>query len=270
MTPLKLTRVLEVLDGIAPLTAASGWDNVGLLVEPSLDANAHRIMLCIDLTEAVLAEALDAQVELIVAYHPPIFGGVKRLSQSSPIQRSLMRAIGAGIAIYSPHTALDAAVGGVCDWLGQALGPLSASTPLECEGEDPAVGAGRIATLPSARSLSSVCADLKAHLGITHLRVARHARHQGDAPTIRTVALCPGAGGGLFEGVRSADLFLTGEMRHHDVLARVAEGAAVVLTDHSHSERGYLPVLRDRLEAALGGAADILVSRADAEPLEVL
>jgi dinuclear metal center YbgI/SA1388 family protein len=270
MTARSLSAVVDALERIAPLSGASSWDNVGLLVEPMLDASAGRILLCIDLTEAVLDEAIAQRAELIVAYHPPLFGGVKRLTQSSALQRSLLRSVSAGIAIYSPHTALDAAVGGVCDWLGEGLGELSASVPIECGAEDPTVGAGRLATLTTPASLPSLVRDLKTHLGITHLRVARHERHAGEHATIRAVALCPGAGGGLFERVETADLFLTGEMRHHDVLARVAQGAAVILTDHSHSERGYLPVLRDRLEGLLDGAAHVMISSADTEPLEVL
>jgi dinuclear metal center YbgI/SA1388 family protein len=270
MAKVTLRAATNALERIAPLSNASSWDNVGLLVEPIPEAMAARILLCIDLTEAVLDEAIARKVDLLVAYHPPLFGGVKRLTQSVTLQRSLLRSISHGIAIYSPHTALDAAAGGVCDWLGDGLGALTASTPLERGADDPTVGAGRLVTLASPATLAMLTARIKAHLGITHLRVARHARHRDEDATIQTIALCPGAGGGLFEAVQSADCFLTGEMRHHDVLARVAQGAAVIVTDHTHSERGYLPVLRDRLSALLDGAAEVMVSTADVEPLEVL
>ncbi|MGB0589242.1 MAG: Nif3-like dinuclear metal center hexameric protein [Myxococcota bacterium] len=270
MASFSLPRVVGAIEEIAPPSYASSWDNVGLLIEPPSEASVARIILCIDLTEGVLDEAKAQRADLIVAYHPPIFGGLKRLTQSVALHRSLMRAIAEGIAIYSPHTALDAAEGGVCDWLAQGLGAWEQTTPLEPNAENGAVGVGRLVSLASPTSLVEIAASVKAHLGLQHLRVARHERHQGQGATIRTVALCPGAGGGLFEGVQSADLFLTGEMSHHDILARVAQGASVILTDHSHSERGYLPVFRERLASLLGDGVDISVSVADIEPLEVL
>jgi putative NIF3 family GTP cyclohydrolase 1 type 2 len=73
----------------------------------------------------------------------------------------------------------------------------------------------------------------------------------------------------LFTKVRFTDLLITGEMRHHDVLAKVASGAAVVLTDHTNTERGYLPILARRLERGLSGVT-VVVSRCDVDPLRVV
>jgi putative NIF3 family GTP cyclohydrolase 1 type 2 len=66
------------------------------------------------------------------------------------------------------------------------------------------------------------------------------------------------------------DLCLTGELRHHDVMARVHNGTSVILSDHTHSERGYLPLLANRLQTALGGAIEALVSQSDDDPLSVV
>ena len=259
MSTLTLARALEALESLAPLSFASDWDNVGLLVEPLADASAERVLLCIDLTEAVLREALEFDAQLIIAYHPPVFGGLRRLSQGVPLQRSLLGAIRHGIAIYSPHTALDAAQGGVCDWLAEGLGELEASRPIEPIGlgDEARVGAGRIVTLKVPIGLSELVGRIKAHLDLAYLRVACHPRHDALGATVRTIALCPGAGGSLFAQVDEVDVLLTGEMRHHDILERTAAGAAVILSDHSNSERGYLSVLSERLKTALGEGVDI-------------
>jgi dinuclear metal center YbgI/SA1388 family protein len=264
--------VVDALESLAPLSGAASWDNVGLLVEPVPEASVGRVLLCIDLSESVMDEALSDGAELVVAYHPPIFTGARRLTQAVPLQRSILRAVRGGIAIHSPHTALDAAAGGVCDWLSSGLGPLASSRPIEPLSPplDSNLGGGRLVTLAEPASLGTLTGRIKRHLGLTHLRSASHPRHEGDQATVRSVAVCPGSGGGLFEGVASADLFVTGEMQHHDVLARVAMGSAVVLTDHSNSERGYLPILRERLADALGPGVEVRVSTADAEPLRVV
>jgi putative NIF3 family GTP cyclohydrolase 1 type 2 len=112
-------------------------------------------------------------------------------------------------------------------------------------------------------------ARLKAHLGVATLRVATSGPHSAGTPIAR-IAVCAGAGGSLFEKVRSADLFVTGEMRHHDVLGKLGQGSSVLLSEHTHTERGFLPSFARRLEAAADGALQVLVSQVDADPLRTL
>lgn len=110
----------KAMDLIAPPTLAEPWDNVGLLIGERT-APLKRVLLCIDLRETVLAEAVKANAEAIVAYHPPIFHPLKSITDQTPQGRLLLGVIAAGIAVYSPHTAADAAVGGVNDWLASAF-----------------------------------------------------------------------------------------------------------------------------------------------------
>jgi dinuclear metal center YbgI/SA1388 family protein len=131
-----LSEVLALLERLAPLNLAEEWDNVGLLLEPSAAAlrPIERVLLCIDLSERVLDEALVASADFLIAYHPPLFRAVKRLRASVAEERVLLRALEAGVAVYSPHTALDAAAGGVNDWLASAFGagrsrPQAGDTP---------------------------------------------------------------------------------------------------------------------------------------------
>lgn len=105
----------RVLESIAPTSLAQSWDNVGLLVGDRA-AHCRRVLLCIDLTPAVLTEGTRWRCNLVVAYHPPLFQPVTRvLAASKGTDAIVHRAIAAGIAIYSPHTALDAADGGTND-----------------------------------------------------------------------------------------------------------------------------------------------------------
>lgn len=256
----------EALEKIVPLRLAGEWDNVGLLIEGPSDRQVRRVLLTIDYTEGVLAEAVSKNVDLVIAYHPPIFGGVKRLIRSNPGTRLLLETIEAGLTIWSPHTALDAMEGGVCDWLGALLGEHSKSRPIEASESDPSLGAGRTITLASPLSLGDVQRCLSDALGLRGLRVAAPT-DEGDAKRIKTVALCPGAGGTLFQKVHPRDLFLTGEMRHHDVLGRVAQGSAVILTEHTNSERGYLPSFAKKVSEELG--IEALVAESDKDPLSI-
>ncbi len=260
---MTLKDLVAALQHIAPLELAADWDNVGLLVEPApRPVEIGTVLLTIDLTEAVLAEAGFIGAGLVVAYHPPIFGGLKRLTRRSAGERVVLDAVRAGIAVYAPHTALDAAPDGMNDWLAAAVGP-GARRPIE-PAAAPGAGMGRFVDLDAPAPLAEVIARVKAHLGMTHVRVAAPE----PARTVRTAAVCAGAGGAVFEAVRDVDLLLTGEMRHHDVLARVARGTAVILCDHTNTERGYLPSLAARLAASTG--VTVHVSKVDRDPLAVV
>ncbi len=265
--PLTSKVVLAELEAMAPLRLAESWDNVGLLVDPHEgEAPCERLLLTVDLTWPVFEEAVRQRSDLIVAYHPVIFRGVQRLRAQAPAERVIVAALRQGVIVYSPHTALDAVSGGMTDWLAVALGE-GATRPIVPTAEDPAAGQGRLVELAEPLALDAAVSSIKAHLGLAHLRLASASRHAEGAP-IRTLAVCPGAGGSVFEKVGDVDLLLTGELRHHDVLARAARGTSVVLCDHTNTERGFLPIFAERVRQRLPGL-EVLVSSADRDPLVV-
>lgn len=253
-------ELAERLETIAPLRLAGSWDNVGLLLEGTREV--RRVGVTIDLTWPVMEELLDADVDAILCYHPPIFSGLKRLVRSVPRSRTLLEVLRRGVHVYAPHSALDAARDGMADWLLRPFGELVEVRPIEPDGEDPTLGAGRIATLATPGPLRQWIGGVRRHLGLEHVRVAGD-----DGCLVRSVAVCPGAGGSLFQGVR-ADLLLTGEMRHHDVLEQVERGGAVMLTDHTNTERGFLAIYAERVREVCG--VDVVVSVRDQDPLRVV
>jgi dinuclear metal center YbgI/SA1388 family protein len=272
---LPIAQVLRLLGERAPLALAESWDNVGLLIEPSASTGeVSRALLTIDLDLDVLEEASAAGVELIVAYHPPIFGGLKRLRASEPAERVVVEAIRRGLFVYSPHTALDATAGGMTDWLARALGPgtmraIVPSVLAPVNAGDAPTGAGRIVRLEQPLRLDTALLAIKAHLGLARVRVAEAERHRAGSDLVETFAVCPGAGGSVFEKLGEVDLLLTGEMRHHDIAARARRGTSVVVCDHTNTERGYLPVFAAELRQLLEGV-EVLVSERDREPLRIV
>lgn len=267
----KLSEVLAALERLAPLRYAEAWDNVGLLLEPVPVASAAPVssaLLTIELTGEVVAEAETLGATLIVAYHPPIFKGLKRLRAGDPAESCLLRCLAGGISIYSPHTALDAAPEGVNSWLLDAFGE-GERAPCVPHPLDPRYGSGRALTLTRPLTLSEALPRIKQQLGVAQLRVAASAAHAAGTP-IRTIAACAGAGGSVFEKLPHFDLFLTGEMRHHDVRERALAGSSVVLSEHTHTERGFLRVLAERLALETAGAVTFHVSRCDRDPLSLL
>lgn len=133
---MHLKTILAALQEIAPLAYAESWDNVGLLTgDPGQEI--RRIFLTIDYTPDVADEARNLNCDLIIAYHPPLFAAVKRITTDGP-SSLIYDAIRRGVAIYSPHTAWDVADGGTNDLLADALGlaqrlPLRMITPADAD-----------------------------------------------------------------------------------------------------------------------------------------
>ncbi|RXK41365.1 YbgI/family dinuclear metal center protein [Tremella mesenterica] len=268
--------VKQVWERIAPLQLAErAWDNVGIIMEAPGPNHRHRqVLLTIDLTTAVCNEALALpSCSVVVSYHPPIFRALKSMTMSDPLQASLLRLAARGISVFSPHTSLDATPKGINKWLLKPFtpyistsGPITPSDPVEgFEG----AGQGGQATFDRALPLTEAISLVKSHLGLSHLQVAS----PNPQKNIESIAVCAGSGGSVLRGV-SADLLLTGEMSHHEVLAAIAKGQTVILCNHTNTERPFLSqVLRGWLESELNSfdpGWEVIVSSEDHDPLQII
>jgi len=256
---MRLQEITAALESIAPLEHAESWDNVGLLCGDR-DAEVRSALLAIDATLEVVAEAADAGCGLIIAYHPVIFEGLKRVVKGQPAFEAVRRCI----AIYSPHTALDVAAGGTNDVLADAVSmqnraPLRTSVRARERGTGE--GIGRVGDI-ARTDRRAVVEQLKRALGVEAALVAGPL----DAPASR-VAVCAGAGGDLLSAALAerADIFVTGELRHHDALRAASRGLTVIALRHSATERCALPALADRLRAMLT-RLEVRISETDRDP----
>jgi dinuclear metal center YbgI/SA1388 family protein len=165
---LFLDRVVGLLEEVAPLRHAESWDNVGLLLAPLGDRldetrppSVRRALFCVDLTDAVLDETLAGSFDLVVAYHPPLFRPIQRLRPAVPGERRMIALARAGVAVYSPHTALDAAPNGVNDWLASGLGPGEVRPLVQAEALEPALEL-KLVTFVPGEHVDRVAAALSA------------------------------------------------------------------------------------------------------------
>ncbi|OMJ19838.1 Protein NIF3-like protein [Smittium culicis] len=278
-----LTRVTSFMERFAPLKLASGsWDNVGLLLEaPSPRLNANTVFLTIDLTQETLTEALSNEsVGVIIAYHPPIFTGWKSLVMSDYKKSLILRAAVAGVSVYSPHTALDSCRLGINNWLANILGP-GKSTPITSYDtadlvDQEGAGEGRVLVLDTPITLSELIKKSKLALNLNNIRVARSPIHlkadTENSNLISKIAICAGSGYSVIKSV-PADLFFTGEMSHHDMLAATSASISCILAEHSNSERGFLPILKGYMSQALNNSSDstvnVIVSTHDKDPVSI-
>lgn len=129
-------------------------------------------------------------------------------------------------------------------------------------------GQGRHVVLDEPISIAVALQRMKKHLGLPYLRLALGNQKTLDS-AVKSVAVCAGSGASVLQGVK-ADLYITGEMSHHEVLDAVSKGTSVILSEHSNSERGFLSVFKERLSAHLPESVTIIISQKDKDPLQVM
>lgn len=228
-----------------------------------------RVLLTIDLTQSVADEAINKKANVIMAYHPFIFRGLKSITTNDPQQKSLLKLIQNNISVYCPHTAVDSANGGVNDFLADGITKgfkevnREAIEPAENE---PDCGMGRIITLEKPAPLDSLVNNAKESLGLPHVQVAL-ARLQLKTSPISKIAICAGSGGSVFKGV-DADLFYTGELSHHEALYFTETGSSIIVCNHSNTERAFLKKMKEQLQGELPENSEIIISETDKDPFE--
>lgn len=275
-SPTSKRAVLAATNAIQKLypvrLADSSWDNTGLLVDSSSEANesdACKILLTIDLTQNVADEAVEKKSNMIVAYHPFIFRGLKSITSKDPQQRSLVKLIQNNISVYSPHTAVDSAKGGVNDFLADGISQnvkVKSRQVIEPNPEEEGCGMGRLIELEEPASLTKLVENVKLSQSLKHVQVGVGRNLAKDHP-VSTIAICAGSGGSVFRGVK-ADLYYTGELSHHEALFFTESGSSLIACNHSNTERAFLSVLKKQLEQELP-EAEVEISTEDKDPYEV-
>ena len=243
----KLNAILEILEEIAPSTAAEEWDNPGLQVG-RLSQEIERILIALDPTLKALREAFKRKAQLLLTHHTLIFRPISSLNQNTYPGDVISEALEKGIAIVSAHTNLDVVQGGINDILADLFG-LQNSEVLEIRNDLGINGAGlgRIGHLPTPIKLPQVIKRVKEVLGTERIRVFGHKNRK-----IARVAVVGGAGGEMVPTAakKGADLLLTGDVRHHEALEAERLGLALIDAGHFHTEKAALGPFAESLRRA--------------------
>lgn len=121
ITKMQVKNITECIEQIAPISLQESYDNAGLIIGSS-DSEVDRLLLCIDVTEDVLNEAIEKNCQMIISHHPLIFKGLKKINGKNSIENIIINSIKNNIAIYAAHTNLDNIITGVNSIFAQKLG----------------------------------------------------------------------------------------------------------------------------------------------------
>lgn len=234
---LMAQEIADVIEAIAPLSWQESYDNAGFILgEPCY--NIKKVLVCTDITNAVVDEAIACKANMIVAHHPPIFKGLKNIEFLSPMGRMLRLSMQYGIVWYAAHTNFDNAAGGPNAYWADKLGLTNRTILKPLPGMDAdvegghAAGMGLCGDLPRAMSEENLLKKLKAWSGSPCIRHSKLIMRN-----IRRVAICTGAGSSLLQEAwdNGAQVLITGEARYHDFVE--GEGSLLVEIGHFESEQ---------------------------------
>lgn len=238
---MKIKDVISTLEQFAPLPLQESYDNAGLQIGLT-EADVSGVLLCLDVTEAIVQEAIDKRCNMIVSHHPLLFHGLKQIGDSDYVQRATVMAIKNDIAIVSMHTNLDNVEGGVNSEIARRLG---------AEGEvTEGLFVGEFAQPLSAEEyICNVKKIFNAGVVMTNGLLKR---------PVKRIAICGGAGAFMLERAieEGADAFLTGEMKYNDYFDR--EEIQITVIGHYESEQFTKDLLKYIIDKGCPGIRTIV------------
>ena len=260
---LPLSQLVSTFEALWPIAGSEQWDRPGLATGHP-NQQITKVLLSVDVTREVLAEASSLGCELVVSHHPLLLKGVNFLPEDQLKGELVSFAVKNSIALYSAHTNADIVAGGVSDVLARVLG-LTSTSPLVPTGAG--IGHGRIGKLKSPQKLSEFAKFVSAQLPETNapIRVAGNLNL-----VVETVAVVGGAGDSFIPAATAsgAQALVTSDLRHHVTLDAVSDSSQpLALIDISHfaAESLWLEPTRQLLTEALPEVS-FVVSQVSTDP----
>lgn len=238
----RIREIMSYLEQIAPLSSQESYDNCGLIVgDPAIEVSG--VLVTLDCTEEVVEEAISAGCNLIVAHHPIVFSGLKKLNGKNYVERTVLKAIKNDVAIYAIHTNLDNALSGVNAMIAEKL------------------------NLKNTRILQpkkNVLTKLNFYVPATHVAIVKSAIFNAGAGAIGNYDECsfevsgigsyrPKAGSNPFEGTLGQRSEVS-EIRVEVVVSnhRLQAVVAALLSAHPYEEVAYDCVALENFNAYEG------------------
>lgn len=239
---LKVNEICSIMEQYAPVSLSESYDNVGLMIGNS-EENVSSVLVALDCTLDVIDEALDKKCNFILTHHPLLFKKPANITNETLLGRKIIKLVKNNINVYSSHTNLDSANGGINDKLVELLGFSGAEilSPvnkhkiniIENKNLTEMVGIGRIISIKSEITLSSLCNIVKDRLQIPVLRYIGQ-----DDKKIARIAFIGGSGSDYLELCRKlgADCIITGDITYHNASDYNEMGIALIDAGHFYTE----------------------------------
>lgn len=236
---MKAREIVNILNDLCPIEKACAWDNPGMHIG-HWDKEVNNVLITVDCDDATVSYAIDNNVDMIIAHHPLLFGGIKQINDSSFMGKRVLSLIENGINCYCMHTNFDIA-GGMAEEAARRI-ELCDCSPLEETGET--LGIGKIGVLTKALSVTDLCNRVKASFGLSNVILYGNC----DDKVLR-VAISPGSGKDMIELAinKGAEVLITGDITYHYGIDAVAAGLRIIDAGHYGIEHIFIELVQKYL-----------------------
>ena len=237
---MKIKQVLSALEQFAPLPLQESWDNAGLQLGLT-EAEVSGALLCLDVNEQIVDEAIRKGCNMIVSHHPLLFHGLKQITDADYVQRCVIKALKNDIVIVSMHTNMDNAKNGVNWKIAEKLGLQDCQFFAQKAVDGLEAGSGVVGSLPSEMEAGAFIELVKNQFNTECAQCNELLQRP-----IKRVAICGGAGDFLLPDAlaQGADAFITGEMHYH-VYFGYEQKIQICVIGHYQSEQYTAEIFRD-------------------------
>ena len=220
-------EIVNIIESEYPKFSQEIWDNSGLLIDNE-NAEATGILICFDITEKSIHEAIEKKCNFIISHHPLFINGLKKISRDTYTERCVRLAIKNDIAIYCCHTPVDKSRHGISFKMAEKLGLQNVDFLNKDANGD--FGLGIVGELKEAMTPMDFIAHVKNAFTLNTVRYSL----EKEKP-IKKVAFCGGSGASLIASAMKAeaDAYICGDIKHHDFFSS-EEG--ILLIDAGHFE----------------------------------
>jgi dinuclear metal center YbgI/SA1388 family protein len=245
---VKIKEVLSALERFAPLPLQESWDNAGLQVGLT-ETEVSGALLCLDVNERIVDEAIRKGCNLIVSHHPLLFRGLKTISDLTDVQRTVMKAIENRLCVISMHTNMDNAKGGVNFRIARKLGLNDVQFFASKLVDGIEAGSGVVGKLAEPMAADDFILKVKRIFGVECAMCNELLRRP-----VSKVAICGGAGDFLLDEAlkTGADAFITGEMHYHQYFG-YEQQIQICVIGHYQSEQFTSEVFQEIIQEACPG-----------------
>lgn len=261
---MRCMQIIEKLEKLAPLSYACEWDNPGFLAGRG-DKEVSKILLALDATDEVVAQAKEEQADMLLTHHPLIFRPLYKVNDTDFISRRIVRLLQSDIAYYAMHTNYDTAPGCMADLAAERIG-LTGCRPLEVtgtavmDGMETEIGIGKVGSLRRSCTLMELAEQIKTEFGLPFVSVYGLEHITG---AVEVCAVSPGSGESMISHALSAgaQVLITGDIGHHKGIDAVANHMAVIDAGHYGLEHIFMEHMTMWFRQQFGDALQVVTAR---------
>lgn len=257
-------KIIETLENIAPLDLAESWDNCGMQIDLQ-PQNIEKVLVCLEVSNDIIEEAKRKGVDFIITHHPLYFRGLKKVDSNTVVGNYTCELIKNGISVYSSHTNFDKAEKGNNYYLAKLL-ELKEISSFEDIASD---AIGVYGNFNNPISLKDLIVKLSEALNLS----TEEIRFIGDINTkIDKVGLCTGAGVEMCALAQNigCQVFITGDVKHHDAVDAMEMGMNVIDAGHYGTEKIFINNMAAQLKTIFGDKIEIIEAESNRNPFDFL